>query len=80
VIRGIAYLTGEIIGVASNNCLECRCAKNSMYCTPLCCFKRASVNEDLNNYRANRNEDRLSDPNPLAHLNEELGLPPGGSI
>ncbi len=81
VIRGIAYFTGETIGVASNNCLECRCAKNSMYCTPLCCFQRASVNEDFaTNYRMNRQEVRFSDPNPLAHLNEELGLPPAGSI
>ena len=81
VIRGIAYFTGETIGVASNNCLECRCAKSSMFCTPLCCFQSTTVEENFGfNYRRVDTQNRVADPNPLAHLNEELGLPPMGSI
>ena len=25
-------------GVASDNCLECRCAAQAMFCSPKCCF------------------------------------------
>ena len=81
VIRGIAYFTGETIGVASSNCLECRCAKNSMYCTPLCCLRKTSVDEHNGfNYRRMEPFNRPVEPNPLAHIYQDLGLPPSGSI
>ncbi|RWS14661.1 filaggrin-like protein [Dinothrombium tinctorium] len=81
VIRGISYFTGEIIGVATSNCLECRCAKNSMYCTPLCCYEHTtSVEEEAEKKYRFQQEKRPLDPNPLAHISEELGLPPRGAI
>ncbi|XP_043233270.1 uncharacterized protein LOC122387267 [Amphibalanus amphitrite] len=37
-ILGVKYELGEVIGVASDNCLECRCAAQAMFCSPKCCF------------------------------------------
>ncbi|XP_054159618.1 kielin/chordin-like protein [Oppia nitens] len=81
VIRGIAYFTGETIGVASNNCLECRCARNSMYCSPLCCtYQRTTTEENFGiNYRRIDTQSRVPDPNPLAHIYEDMGLSPTGA-
>ncbi|XP_042884137.1 uncharacterized protein LOC122260793 [Penaeus japonicus] len=38
MILGVKYNLGEVIGVASDVCMECRCAAGNMYCSPKCCF------------------------------------------
>ncbi|XP_045136409.1 LOW QUALITY PROTEIN: uncharacterized protein LOC123519304 [Portunus trituberculatus] len=37
-ILGVKYNLGEVIGVASDMCMECRCAAGRMFCSPRCCF------------------------------------------
>lgn len=37
-ILGVKYNLGEVIGVASSVCMECRCAAGKMFCSPRCCF------------------------------------------
>lgn len=37
-ILGVRYNLGEVIGVASDVCMECRCAAGKMFCSPRCCF------------------------------------------
>lgn len=37
-ILGVKYNLGEVIGVASDVCMECRCAAGRMFCSPRCCF------------------------------------------
>ncbi|CAG2114518.1 unnamed protein product [Medioppia subpectinata] len=66
----------------SDEGLECRCAKNSMYCSPLCCtFQRTTIEENFGvNYRRIDVQNRVADSNPLSHIYEELGLPPVGAF
>ncbi|XP_068231080.1 uncharacterized protein [Palaemon carinicauda] len=38
MVLGVKYNLGEVIGVASGVCMECRCAAGKMFCSPKCCF------------------------------------------
>ncbi|CAG0921412.1 unnamed protein product [Notodromas monacha] len=40
-ILGIRYEVGEVIGVASDLCMECRCAAQALFCSPKCCSSSA---------------------------------------
>ncbi|KAI9557034.1 hypothetical protein GHT06_016831 [Daphnia sinensis] len=44
-ILGIHYQLGEVIGVATDVCRECRCAAQSLFCSPKCCFKPAPLQQ-----------------------------------
>lgn len=37
-LLGVTYQIGEVIGVASDYCMQCRCASQAMFCSPRCCF------------------------------------------
>ncbi|CAG0893645.1 unnamed protein product [Cyprideis torosa] len=75
-ILGVQYNLGETIGVASNVCLECRCAAGSLYCSPKCCFNPAGVSAaDAQKYlgASSSRTPRVSREHPLQHLLEEVG-------
>ncbi|XP_018009879.1 uncharacterized protein LOC108667371 [Hyalella azteca] len=42
-ILGVKYNLGEVVGVASDACMECRCAAGDLYCSPRCCFLPAPL-------------------------------------
>lgn len=42
-ILGVRYELGEVVGVATDSCQECRCAAQSLFCSPKCCFKPAPL-------------------------------------
>jgi len=42
-ILGVKYGLGEVVGVASTPCLECRCAAGDLFCSPRCCFRAAPL-------------------------------------
>jgi len=66
-ILGVKYQLGEVIGVASDNCLECRCAAQALFCSPKCCF--FAVEERLlREGRQVRAEDDKRRPHPLHTL------------
>lgn len=48
-ILGVRYHLGDVVGIATDVCQECRCAAQSLYCSPKCCFKAApfQINEQL---------------------------------
>ncbi|XP_022250576.1 kielin/chordin-like protein isoform X2 [Limulus polyphemus] len=71
VILSVPYRRGETIGVASNSCLECRCANGSMFCSPKCCFQPTGPEE--NSFLVSRSGRRSWVPvveHPLAYLRE----------
>ncbi|GAB6030876.1 hypothetical protein CHUAL_007708 [Chamberlinius hualienensis] len=78
-ILGVKYGIGELVGVASDPCMECRCALDSLYCSPKCCFQ-PSVDEKLSDSltdpsKASRADDPIWLPvlaNPLMHLKSEF--------
>ncbi|XP_042898421.1 uncharacterized protein [Parasteatoda tepidariorum] len=45
-VLGVPYKTGDLMGVASSFCMECRCGKQNMFCSPRCCFQYADFNEN----------------------------------
>lgn len=74
LIRGIAYLVGETVGVASSACLRCHCAKGSLLCVPLCCYE--PIRSSSPAHRSSREQIEQSlyrtvqqrHPHPLEHL------------
>lgn len=48
-ILGVRYHLGDVVGIATDVCQECRCAAQSLYCSPKCCFKAAAfqINEQV---------------------------------
>ncbi|XP_037087133.1 uncharacterized protein LOC119107700 [Pollicipes pollicipes] len=66
-IMGVRYELGEVIGVASDNCLECRCAAQAMFCSPKCCFF-ALEERLLREGRQASADERLPRPHPLQAL------------
>lgn len=72
-ILGVEYKVGELVGVASDPCMECRCALDSLYCSPKCCFQPAETLQDAS--KASRSDDVNWYPvlsNPLKHLRTEF--------
>ncbi|XP_065571947.1 uncharacterized protein LOC136034602 [Artemia franciscana] len=69
-IAGIMYQVGETVGVASDLCLECRCAAQKLFCSPKCCFKPAPL--FVNNRPTYRSLDEASsNKHPLQFLLRE---------
>lgn len=57
-ILGVRYELGQVVGVASDPCQECRCAAQSLFCSPKCCFLPSQLDsrrlgqEPYDEYRA----------------------------
>lgn len=70
IIRGIAYLIGETVGIASSSCLQCHCAKQSLLCIPLCCYEPIDSYTNIQNSMEKlfSVSIRARDPHPLEHL------------
>lgn len=53
VILGVRYDVGDVIGIATDVCQECRCAAQALFCSPKCCFNPAPLRrltgDDVNN-------------------------------
>ncbi|GFU57723.1 uncharacterized protein TNCV_3638741 [Trichonephila clavipes] len=46
-VLGVPYRTGDLMGIATKFCLECRCGQQNMFCSPKCCFKHASLTQKM---------------------------------
>ncbi|KAG8201456.1 hypothetical protein JTE90_024326 [Oedothorax gibbosus] len=70
-ILGVPYKTGDLMGIATSFCLECRCAERKLYCSPRCCFNYAKYH--MSPIEKMVAAQRLVVPlkNPLRHLLEE---------
>jgi len=54
-ILGVRYELGDVVGIATDVCQECRCAAQSLYCSPKCCFKVAPFQINDQHIRAYQN-------------------------
>lgn len=74
-ILGVPYKTGDLVGVASHSCLECRCARNELYCSPRCCFSRLDLGDKPSAVmRALSRGSRIPERHPLDHLWKDQDL------
>lgn len=71
-ILGVKYNLGEVIGVASDVCMECRCAAGKMYCSPKCCFLPSPflLTPEHHQTFARRQPDPPS-PHPLSYVRNQ---------
>ncbi|KAK4311773.1 hypothetical protein Pmani_016730 [Petrolisthes manimaculis] len=71
-ILGVVYNLGEVIGVASDVCMECRCAAGKMFCSPRCCFLPSPLS--LTSSQEHRLASRQLDPpkpHPLSYVRNQ---------
>ncbi|KAF8791180.1 uncharacterized protein LOC129959638 [Argiope bruennichi] len=67
-VLGVPYRTGDLMGIATKFCLECRCGRQNMFCSPRCCFKHASLHENVSDREAAVRGPVTPDKHPLYHL------------
>jgi len=75
-ILGVKYQLGQVVGVASDQCQECRCAAQSLWCSPKCCFKPAPfeiVPHLMTVFEETRNQpsETAVQKNPLHYIQSE---------
>jgi len=75
-ILGVRYDLGDVVGIATDVCQECRCAAQSLYCSPKCCFKAApfQISEQLIRSYENTSSGDPNDPavqHPLHFVQSE---------
>ncbi|CAL4131468.1 unnamed protein product [Meganyctiphanes norvegica] len=75
-ILGVKYNLGEVIGVATDVCMECRCAAGNMYCSPKCCFQHSPFKleqEDHDFFSKSRKDidDDPPKPHPLHQVRNQ---------
>ncbi|KAK8725203.1 hypothetical protein OTU49_010754 [Cherax quadricarinatus] len=71
-ILGVKYNLGEVIGVASDVCMECRCAAGKMFCSPRCCFLPSPLHLSLNHQQALASRGPLpARPHPLSYVRNQ---------
>ncbi|KAL7635455.1 UNVERIFIED_CONTAM: hypothetical protein RMT77_014524 [Armadillidium vulgare] len=75
-VFGVPYNLGEVIGVASDVCMECRCAAGEMFCSPKCCFLPSpfSVGTPGENalFVLGRSRDAMRPPHPLHYVRNQF--------
>lgn len=72
MVLGIKYNLGEVIGVASGVCMECRCAAGKMFCSPKCCFLPSPF--DLTHRHTQQLSSKPQDPpapHPLSYVRNQ---------
>ncbi|GIY04129.1 uncharacterized protein CEXT_476081 [Caerostris extrusa] len=67
-VLGVPYRTGDLMGIATKFCLECRCGRQNMFCSPRCCFKHANLYENATERIAAERGPRIPDKHPLYHI------------
>ncbi|XP_042210250.1 uncharacterized protein LOC121858080 [Homarus americanus] len=71
-ILGVKYNLGEVIGVASDVCMECRCAAGKMFCSPRCCFLPSPFQLSLNHQEAlTSRQPGPARPHPLSYVRNQ---------
>uniref|UniRef100_T1JB94 VWFC domain-containing protein n=1 Tax=Strigamia maritima TaxID=126957 RepID=T1JB94_STRMM len=71
-ILGVKYRIGELVGVATDPCLECRCALDALYCSPKCCFQPAEPDDDVAQQIQRSDGHKPLQHNPLQHLRSDF--------
>lgn len=71
-ILGVVYYLGEVIGVASDVCMECRCAAGKMFCSPRCCFLPSplAISPSRQHALSSRQPDAPK-PHPLSYVRNQ---------
>jgi len=74
-ILGVKYGLGEVVGVATTPCMECRCAAGDLFCSPRCCFTTAPLAPNRLQVRQHeqgllRGQEPL--PHPLSGIRHQL--------
>ncbi|KAF2349977.1 hypothetical protein FHG87_019271 [Trinorchestia longiramus] len=76
-ILGVQYQLGEVVGVASDPCMECRCAAGDLFCSPRCCFLPAPLTP--NRLQVQQHEQNvlyqvsnLPPPHPLYNIRNQV--------
>ncbi|XP_069178151.1 uncharacterized protein [Procambarus clarkii] len=71
-ILGVKYNLGEVIGVASDVCMECRCAAGKMFCSPKCCFLPSPLHlTERHQLAFARRQPDPSRPHPLSYVRNQ---------
>jgi len=74
-ILGVKYGLGDVIGVATDPCMECRCAAGDLFCSPRCCFNPAplAVNrlQIIQHEEALKRQGHSVPPHPLYNIRNQ---------
>lgn len=71
-ILGVPYKVGDLMGIATSYCLECRCAIRKMYCSPKCCFHNVDYDMTPSEQLAATRYPKTPVRHPLSHLITEF--------